>query len=621
MTLRLTYLPIIAASLLFAQNMRAENATIISQNFDLLTAGTNETPSQTEENTIDPELTAGQEWKGKGLHQAGGALAIMQYEQSDWFGTETVQGYVQTPYSDVRLDEGKFTVKFRARSLDFESTTLRIEVYDPYTSNYVDYTQLTLTNEWQELSATLSHVGYGNHLAFMQIAATDGNWLLDDFAVEQVYETLMPPVIHFAKNVTHEQFTGYWNAVPMATSYLVSAYSLDKDGNPVYLVKDEPTSECEYTVSGTEKGVQYYYTVKSTNDRFTSVDAEPRAVNVPLTSLDKPVALTADNVSTDGFTARWEPTFRAMAYIVTLKRSHIATGDEQFTVVSEDFAKCEGYDDYPDWASPFYGNLDDYTNMAGWTAPNGGATLKGMFGLDNMWKQYEDIYLSSPAIDLSAADGHFTVTVNVKGTPGQKLNVTCGDVVESKTLAEEIEEFTFDFTNGTSTTTIRFEFDGDGYLFFDGITITQPVKAGDSVTENVGTYDTGEPVTEYVFSNLNATPGDTFLYTVTAWSYSLGEDGIWGPNVYSEPSDAIAVAIPGTTGIDDSKFNNETSIRVVNGQIAVISPVAAELQLYSTEGILIGSYQINPGETRLDIAKKGLVIARIGNTVKKIIIL
>lgn len=619
MTLRLLLMSLLATGVA-SVTAHADNATIISQNFDLLTEGSADAPSADAETAINPDLTGGQEWKGKGLHQAGGALAVMQFEQSDWLGTEILQGYVQTPYTDVRLDQGKFTVRFRARSLDMESTTLKIEVYDPYTTNNLDSKDLELTGEWQELSATLSHIGYGNHLAYMQMAALDGNWILDDFSIEQVYETVMPPMIHFAKDVTYDQFTGYWNPVPMATGYKLSAFSLDKEGNRVYLVKDVLTADCEHTVSGTETGVQYYYTVKSVSDRYESVEAEPRAVNVPLTTLDKPVALDAENVTYNGFTARWEPTFRAMSYIVNLKRSHVASEDEQFMVLHEDFNKCTGYEGYPDMPVPFYSNLDDYTNMPGWKAENGPVTLTGMFGLDNMWKKYEEIKLTSPAIDLSSSEGCFTVKVKVKGTAGQTLNITSGDVVESRTLSSDIEELTFDFTNGTAATVLKFEFDGEGYLFFDDIYFYQLVKAGNLITENVGNYDTNEDVTEYQFRDLNAHEGDIFLYTVTAWSYSFSEDGTWGPNIYSESSEPISVVMPAMDGIESVALSTKTSVRTEGDKLVITTPKASTVELYNASGVMLGRYHAEAGETRLTSPASGLVIARVGASVFKLMV-
>ena len=145
--------------------------------------------------------------------------------------------------------------------------------------------------------------------------------------------------------------------MPLAESYLVSVYSRDDADNRTYLVKDKPATGCTLTVDGTVKGTDYYYRVHSVNDRYTSVESEERKIHVPLNDLEKPVVLPAENVSADGFTARWEPTFRAMGYIIGLSKEYTATEDVLVTLVHEDFDKITSGD--LDWPYPFYDELNE----------------------------------------------------------------------------------------------------------------------------------------------------------------------------------------------------------------------------------------------------------------------
>lgn len=526
---------------------KGELKAVFSEDFSGLSEGSEANPSATEisaDKTVDPALMHGMQWKGRGLHAAGGVLAVLNFEESDWFGTETKQGYLECPMTDVRLDEGQFEVRFKARTKARPSAKIHIEVYDPYTTNSVAATTVDITSEWATYRAELSHPGYGNHLAFVQMASEEEEWFIDDFEIVQDYYGLMPPIVHFPRNVSYSQFTGRWNPVPLATSYLVSAYSLSDDGAPAYIVKDMPTTECTATITGTVKGTDYYYTVRSVNDRYTSDAAESRRVHVPLTALDTPEPLPATDITTDGFTAHWQPTFRAMGYILSLSREHVATDDELFTIVDENFDKCPGYGaDYPDYPAVFYGNLDDYTTLPGWEAPNGAYTLPGMFGLDNYWKKYETISLTSPAMNLSADNGRFSVILKVKGTVGDGVTVKCGEVEKTNKIGATRDELTFDFDNGTAETRFVITFDGDDKLFFDNIIVRQTVHAGDTVVENVATYRTDNPATDYALTSLHAKNGDVFSYTVAAWSYSLDEDGVWGPDVFSQPSRPERVAI------------------------------------------------------------------------------
>ena len=76
-----------------------------------------------------------------------------------------------------------------------------------------------------------------------------------------------------------------------------------------------------------------------------------------------------------------------------------------------------------------------------------------------------------------------------------------------------------------------------GDLYFDDIEISQTIKTGETVTEQIGVFNTADETmpksgdvarTEYVFTGLDVRSGDSFVYTVKAWSWSLGEDGVWG---------------------------------------------------------------------------------------------
>lgn len=537
----------------------AERAVIFAENFDALTAGSADNPATDEISaggSIDPSLTHGSQWKGHGLHAAGGALAVLHFEESDWFGNYDVQGYVETPYTDVRLDGGTFTVRFSAKSVPDDGATLHIELYDPYTTNSIDAAKIDITASWADYEVVLSHPGYGNHLAYMQIASEANDWLLDNFEIVQNCDGLMPPVAHYPRNVTYEQFTANWNPVPLATAYLVSAFSFDDAGKRVFIVENARTEDCSYTVTGTVAGTQYYYNVRSVNDRYTSAPSEPVKVNVPLTSLDTPVATEAVDISEDGFTARWEPVFRAFGYIVNLRREHVATADETATVLFEDFDKCEGSDSYTE---PFYGRPDDYTNMPGWKFPElWMKTRKGMLGVDFYYSKYEDLSITSPVLDLSNSGGRFSLYMKVSGTKGKIITVTCGDVEKSYKLTAANDEFTLDFDNGSEATALNINYSGTGVLLFDEIAVRQTVHAGDSVTEQIGMFNTlpdissppaGTSPNEYTFTGLDIKPGDTFVYTVTAWAWSLGEDGVWGPDIFSETSAPMRVSLDGSAGL------------------------------------------------------------------------
>ena len=611
------------ANVTAAETVKGELKTIFSEDFSGLANGTAESPATDEisaSGKVDISLTHGEEWKGRGLHEAGGALAVLHFEKSDWFGTESVQGYVQTPYVDVRLDGGSFIVRFKARTTDAAQAKLHIETYDPYTTNSVSEGTMTITSEWASYEIALQHPGYGNHLAYMQIASEEEDWLLDDFEIVQDYHELVAPIVHFPRNVTFEQFTGRWNAAPLATSYLVSAFSLDDDENRVYLVKDAPTTECSMTVKGTAKGTDYYYTVKSVNDRYTSEESEPRRVHVPLQSLDTLEVVEGTGISRDGFTANWKESYRAMGYIVNLERRHEAKEDGVFTVVHEDFEKITDGD--LDWPYPFYGNIDDITSMPGWGINSFATrTVKGMLGLDNTYKKYGDAgYLVSPAIDLSGDGGKFVVRFDVYGTAGDVVSVECGDEVETFTLASDrMNEGSVSFDNGTEKTQFTVTFDGGELLFIDDLYVEQAVHAGDVVKEQLGAFNTEGAETNYVFTGLGANIGDIYVYTVKAWSYSLDEDGVWGPNVYSEESAPQYVTIKDPAGIESAETNRVGVMQQGNTLIADVAE-ASVLEVYNPAGMALEQHELKEGRNIVTLHSRGIVIVRVGNYVTRVVL-
>ncbi|MDE5684779.1 MAG: hypothetical protein K2I39_11305, partial [Muribaculaceae bacterium] len=73
--------------------------------------------------------------------------------------------------------------------------------------------------------------------------------------------------------------------------------------------------------------------------KYQSDESEERKIHVPLNDLEQPMPLEAENISSDGFTARWEPSYRAMGYIIGLSKEYISSKDFLVTLAHEDFYK------------------------------------------------------------------------------------------------------------------------------------------------------------------------------------------------------------------------------------------------------------------------------------------
>ena len=138
---------------------------------------------------IPMEFTHGIQWKGRGIHQAGGVCAVLSYD--DYTYGET-QGWIQTPYTDVRLDDGNFILRFRARSIAQTKDSLILYLQDQYSNNYYTSEKRTITDQWQTIEVSFQHnFGMGSRLAYVQIGAYNDSWLIDDIEIIQdVYDIL-----------------------------------------------------------------------------------------------------------------------------------------------------------------------------------------------------------------------------------------------------------------------------------------------------------------------------------------------------------------------------------------------------------------------------------------------
>ena len=282
----------LGVNIVSAYAARGEQLAILSEDFSAFTEGIESTPAESELSTgnamIPMEFTHGIQWKGRGIHQAGGVCAVLSYD--DYTYGET-QGWIQTPYTDVRLDDGNFILRFRARSIAQTKDSLILYLQDQYSNNYYTSEKCTITDQWQTIEVSFQHnFGMGSRLAYVQIGAYNDSWLIDDIEIIQdVYDICSPHAIS-PKDVTFEHFTARWDAVWSATSYLTSAYYYadEEKTQRVYIAENIETTECECQVTGMEKGKTYFFTVKAKNDKYTSVESNEVQVYVPIRTMPVP---------------------------------------------------------------------------------------------------------------------------------------------------------------------------------------------------------------------------------------------------------------------------------------------------------------------------------------------
>ena len=150
----------------------------------------------------------------------------------------------------------------------------------------------------------------------------------------------------------------------------------------------------------------------------------------------------------------------------------------QTVVLSEDFS---GITDSS--SSSITYSLDQYTQMPGWT----GDWVYPSTGKVKVGKSAEVGFIQTPALDLSANGGQFTVTFDAKAWSGDATSMFVyvdGTPYTVSGLSTSVfNTFTMSFTGGTSATTIKFEGfqNSRGRFFLDNVFVVSEA-AGPDVT-------------------------------------------------------------------------------------------------------------------------------------------
>lgn len=206
---------------------KAETAetVILEETFDKFTGGTEENPDM-ETNIIDMSgkiLSNYTEVPGWGAHLAymAGQTCCLSY--ADYEG-----GYLLLPELNLTRDNGKFTLKFKAKSLDYKTAWFEIG-YSKTGDFFSSYEQRSqkVTDEWAEYSLDFTD---GVSTSYLQILLIDGyRILVDDIRVIQKGDDLPAPNALSPSKMSPTGFTANWEGVPGADHYLLNVWHLVMD--------------------------------------------------------------------------------------------------------------------------------------------------------------------------------------------------------------------------------------------------------------------------------------------------------------------------------------------------------------------------------------------------------
>lgn len=200
----------------------AQSDQTVSEDFSLFTAGSEDSPSAAINNTdgsIPAQYFHQTGWTGFGIHQAGGACALIN---PDNYGAQL--------NTAVGTYDGSYVVKVRAKTLPSNSqdnARLNVGLWEDAASQYnqTNYYEnfVTTKGEWREFTYEFNNTAYaGSNRMFVSFYTND-QVLIDDISVSRS-ETLAAPIGYNATDYTADGFTAHWAPVNNATHYLFSLF-------------------------------------------------------------------------------------------------------------------------------------------------------------------------------------------------------------------------------------------------------------------------------------------------------------------------------------------------------------------------------------------------------------
>ena len=583
----------------------ADAKVVLSEDFSLFTAGTEEAPDVANMMMDLTGLTQTPGWSCMYVAQAGGSAYI------------SAGGCLYTPPVDLSGNNGSFVVTFRAKS---NMSPAVVIVSDMYMSamGYVE-----LTSEWKEYSITLNN-GAPNYQVVIQTPYSDT--FIDDIVIDDMGVGV--PVAKPSSNFTKDSFTANWEAASGATSYLLDVYTLEYNYatttfDAVYILKDKEVTGTSYVVAEGEFDVPYYYTVAAKNGSAVSAESDRITVFPTPAEVEAPVAYEATGITADGFTASWSASSIATKYYLKVAKQHTAVADEEYVLFSSDFSEfTEGSINSPRKELEYLFDGDWSANMA--------VMASGAIGINNQDINFFGAgLLASPVYSLNPQGKTFKVefkAISPNGMTEAVLNLVVFDaygnmkVVDSKTIAltGEWVGHTVALEGGAGDAcSLMLTSEKSGMMFIDDFKLSVNLNAAEQVILPVRTYDVKALSCEV--GKLSLSQNDKVYYYVQASWAVRQQDGVVRqiPEVLSLESNVVAVDVPTSiVGIDTDK---SAAIAVDGLCIMVENSLGLPVTVHSITGTAV-SVENEAGCAKCSVAAPGIYIVKAGNKAYKVVV-
>lgn len=376
-------------------------------------------------------------------------------------------------------------------------------------------------------------------------------------------------------------------------------------------------------VSGLDPDKDYYFSVKARNEVYTSAPSE----EIEVFDVHQPKALDATDIDIDGnrYTANWTCGKKADYFRVDqVKTVTLTTDADNYVILDEDFSRVTSDKTEDDLENPELGEytrtylpIDGYTHIAGWKASSTQKVNGWLGGMEKSSNTGEIAgAIVTPTIDLSHNDGECDVTVRAWGTGGDWLvvrgtNEAAYSAVNFSTTGIVETTVTVPLCNANDNLTF---YSNNGLPFLiDRIRVTQHMKAGERVSivnKSVATTDATTHTVDMTDADLSG--NYNVEYKVTAFRYYHGDkSNLWN----SKASDAVLVKAYDPTAITGQP-TADTDVRAVSGGIAVRLTKAADVRIYTTDGMLVSQNICTDGMTLIPLQRGLYVVKADGHAVK-----
>ncbi len=346
--------------------------------------------------------------------------------------------------------------------------------------------------------------------------------------------------------------------------------------------------------------------------------------------LEAPVATSAGNVTTSGFTAYWSPVSDAKSYNLYVERvEDVAEGDPNIAF-SENFDKFTANSN-----TDISGDLDSYTSQPGWSGSkvfcNNGIVKLGSSSKGGSLKtpsfattKSHTIYLSACAYSSSDESGTMTLYIQYDG--GVATCPITLDQIPSGGL------YTIALKSNNTGDDCNISIECDKRIYLDNIKVEYiteeaamshlrvDLATGEITRCESFTMQKAPVVTEsYTFSNITNTQYDVThvvnAVTPGTYRYKVQAVNILGASPWSN---VIEVVISNNSAIDEVAGNN-SKVYAANGTI-YISGYTDKATIYNMQGVVVATLNITDGVAAYTTATPGIYLVQCGNNVTKVMV-